>query len=140
MIEQDTLASVVKYCKDLAYSLKARQSIDSSRTVLYLDTRPDIYPIYTTLTLAAAESKLIQIVYTHPSSPTPYAQPQYRFFDTNVGPGINNTLYRDSLFLLDEYVTTWILQLRNIGASSDTFTVEYGMSSSAPGTLTATVL
>jgi hypothetical protein len=131
MKSQHTLSKEIAYLKGRIRAFKGRQRIDSSRAIMHLDTRPDDIIQHDTYTLAAGATVRISITYTHPDSPTPYAELQWFMVDHI---NVNYAEHREETS--DLYVTKWTLALNNLAATSDTFSVYYGVKSSAPGTLT----
>lgn len=135
MIDQPTIQSEISYCDGIINGLKKNQPIDSSRAVLYIDTRTGFIPLRRTYTLASGANVKIRVTYTHPLARTPYCQLQYAFLDTLA---LNYTDYRE--ISSNEYITEWTLVLNNNDPSSDTFDVLYGVKSSAPGLVSVVTL
>lgn len=131
MMQRENLGTVIAYCDQLIKGFKTRQRVDSSRAILYLDTRPTGLPLTQSYTLAAGAGVKIRVTYSHPLAETPYAQLQYEF--ANSEGGINYIEYRENPS--DPYTTEWTLALVNLSSTSDTFDVYFGVKSSAPGTL-----
>lgn len=140
MIGQDSFPAMLDYCKKIVHALKTRQSVDSSRAALYQDTRPGNIPLILNYDLAANESKLTEVTFTHPDSPTPYTQLMLEFTDGTSSTSINFTIYRDPVGLTDEYITRWVVQFRNLGAVPNNFNTHFRVKASSPGTLAVAIL
>lgn len=131
MIKQETLASSIKYCKDLMSSIKSPQEVSSANAAFYRD---DGFgrPVSATFSLAANSNIKFLVTYSHPLAQSPYVSFQYDLL--GVITPVAYEQYGTTTYN-DPYITQSIIVIRTGASPTGTITINFGATASAPGTL-----